>query len=129
MTEEEKNYLENSKGEKLCENSCMYTFSDITDLNEANNFDLKLFRKGWNGKGMFVVVMPELDLLGADLLSIGDEQPIRVSDRTAKFIGRKTSIKIVPYYAMYPNNGTWVPGWLASQTDLLAKDWGFEKVK
>lgn len=68
----------------------------------------KVARAGWNGKGMFIVMMPEFP---------------RVNDRAAKFIGEDKPLDCQPYIAMYNAQEQWVPGWLASQTDMLADDW------
>lgn len=47
----------------------------------------------------------------------------KVNDRTAQFIGKDTPLETLPYIAMWTADGKWLPGWLASQTDILAKDW------
>lgn len=55
----------------------------------------RVYRKGWNGKGMFVyLVVP--DKAGSEMT--------------------------LPFIAMRTADGSLVP-WLASQTDLLADDW------
>ena len=58
---------------------------------EAAKEGKKIQRQGWNGKDMWVVLMPEL--------------------------------KLPPYFAMWTADKKWLPGWLASQTDMLADDW------
>jgi len=72
----------------------------------------KLRRKGWNGKGMWIVLMPALYL-----------EPGMVNGRTRKHIGENTPLDSQPYFAMWTAQGKWQPGWLASQADLLAEDW------
>ena len=47
----------------------------------------------------------------------------KVNDRTAKWIGEDTPLNSLGYFAMFTANGEWQPGWLASQSDLLAEDW------
>ena len=79
----------------------------------------KLTRAGWNGKGMFVVLMPVLNLAAYN----NQDEKLRVNDRTARFIGKDTPLKSQPYFAMYTSTGEWQPGWLASQADMLANDW------
>lgn len=86
---------------------------------EAARKGEKIARAGWNGKNMFVVVMPALNL---PPYSTQDTNR-KVNDRTAKWIGEDTALNCVPYFAMYAADGSWVPGWLASQTDMLADDW------
>lgn len=55
----------------------------------------KVAREGWNGKGMWLA--------------------LQVPDEHSKMRS--------PYIYMNPVDGKLVP-WLASQTDMLAKDWG-----
>lgn len=47
----------------------------------------------------------------------------KVNDRTAKWIGEDTPLDSNPYFAMFTADRKWQPGWLASQTDMLADDW------
>mgnify|MGYP000284729862 CR=1 FL=1 len=79
----------------------------------------KVRRAGWNGKGMFIVLMPELNLPPHS----SQEPGAKVNDRTAKHIGENTPLESQPYLAMWTAQGKWQPGWLASQSDLLANDW------
>lgn len=85
---------------------------------EAARKGMKIARTGWR-MGMFVVMQPELKL--PPFNTQGTNR--KVNDRTAKFIGKDTPLNCVPYFAMYAADGGWVPGWLASQTDMLADDW------
>ena len=57
-------------------------------------------RAGWNGKGMFIKLMPRLEMVG--------ENPPYVSES---------------YIMMKTATGQWQPGWLCSQADFLATDW------
>lgn len=72
----------------------------------------KLKRQGWNGKNMFIVLMPEL-YLEAD----------KVNSRTVKHLGEGVDLYSQPYIAMKTADDKWQPGWLASQADILAEDW------
>ena len=47
----------------------------------------------------------------------------KVNDRTAKWIGEDQPLVTLPYIAMWTADSKWLPGWLASQTDMLAEDW------
>lgn len=76
----------------------------------------KCARKGWNGKDMFVVYMPPLTLPPYS-------SHRKVNDRTAKHIGEDTPLQSLGYFAMFTADKKWQPGWLASQSDLLADDW------
>lgn len=69
----------------------------------------KVARAGWNGKGMFVFLVPGSTFVvnRAPLLGIYPEG---------------TTIKYHAHIDMRTADGQIVP-WLASQTDLLADDW------
>ena len=79
----------------------------------------KVQRAGWNGKGMFIVLMPALQLPPFNSQAPG----AKVNDRTAKHIGADTPLDSQPYIAMWTADQKWQPGWLCSQADLLANDW------
>ena len=80
----------------------------------------KVARKGWNGKGMWIVLMPALCLPPYN----SQDTNRKVNDRTAKHIGEDSPLDSQPYIAMWTALGQWQPGWLASQADMLAEDWG-----
>jgi len=69
----------------------------------------KVQRKGWNGKGMFIFLVPgsTFKVNRAPLLGIYPEG---------------TEITYCPHIDMKTADGSIVP-WLASQTDVLAEDW------
>lgn len=71
----------------------------------------KIARSGWNGKNMFVCYMPPMELPEAS-----------VNERTKKFVP-DGDLKVGGYFVMFTADKTWQPGWLASQSDLLAEDW------
>ena len=79
----------------------------------------KIARAGWNGRNMFVVYMPGRLLAPAN----SAEDGVKVNTRTSKFIGEDKALEVLPYYAMYTADGKWLPGWLASQSDMNATDW------
>ena len=79
----------------------------------------KVRRSGWNGKGMFIVLMPRLQLPAFNAQGPG----AKVNDRTAKHIGEGQALDSQPYVAMWTSQGQWQPGWVCSQADLLALDW------
>lgn len=80
---------------------------------------IKVRRAGWNGKGMWIVLMPSLSLPPYSTQAPGP----KVNDRTAKHIGEDTPLNSQPYIAMWTADQLWQPGWLASQADMLAGDW------
>lgn len=69
----------------------------------------RVARAGWNGKGMFLFLVPgsTFKVSRAPLLGIYPEG---------------TSIDYCPHIDMKTADGKVVP-WLASQTDVLAEDW------
>ena len=86
---------------------------------EALKAGHRVYRSGWNGKGMWLVLMPELKLPAYS--TQGTHR--KVNDRTAKHIGEDTPLDSRPYFAMWTAQQQWQPGWLASQADMLAEDW------
>ena len=70
----------------------------------------KVAREGWNGKGMFLFLVPGsvFKVNRAPLLGIYPEG---------------TEINYCPHIDMKTADEKIVP-WLASQTDVLAEDWG-----
>ena len=86
---------------------------------EALKLGSKVARAGWNGKGMWIVLMPSLSLPPHSSQAPGAKD----NDRTAKHIGEDTPLESQPYIAMWTADQKWQPGWLASQADILAEDW------
>jgi len=86
---------------------------------EAMKAQKKVARAGWNGKNMFIVLMPELNLPPYNTTDTAR----KVNDRTAKWIGEDTPLESQPYIAMFTAQKKWQPGWLASQADIFAEDW------
>lgn len=78
---------------------------------EAAKQDKKIARAGWNGKRMWVCHMP------AVVIPEGI-----VNGRAKKFLPAG-DLKCGGYFVMMTADGTWQPGWLASQADMLAEDW------
>lgn len=76
---------------------------------EAMKKGLKVARKGWNGKGMFLYYVPENKYLA--VTKAGKE----IADNDLK-------VNYGAYIAMYTAQKNVVP-WLASQTDMLSEDW------
>ena len=84
----------------------MLSFSAALELVKAGN---KVAREGWNGKGMFIFLVPGSTFLvnRPPLLGIYPEG---------------TTINYHAHVDMKTADGQIVP-WLCSQTDLLAEDW------
>lgn len=75
----------------------------------------KVAREGWNGKGMFLVLCP-----GSEVPA--DHMRVKAVKKFYKNEGQVTVI-INPHIDMKAADGSYVTGWLASQTDMLADDW------
>lgn len=72
-------------------------------------------RKGWNGKGMFIVLCSRSSV---------DPDNMRIPAVKKHYTDNKQELVLIAdHIDMVDANGTYVTGWLASQTDLLANDW------
>lgn len=76
----------------------------------------KVARRGWNGKGMWLVLVP-----GTPCVSLKPGTPY------ANALPGKDECEILPHIDMWTINAegrrAMLPGWLASQTDMLSEDW------
>lgn len=77
----------------------------------------KVARSGWNGKGMWLVLVP-----GTPVAELREGTPYEKALR-----GQAVHCEILPHIDMWTTNSegrrAFLPGWLASQTDMLANDW------
>jgi hypothetical protein len=83
-------------------------FGQAVELLKAGK---RVARSGWNGKGMWLCLMPAI--------TIPEEM---VNGRTKKFVPTG-NLPCQPYIVMWTAAQQWQPGWLASQADILAEDW------
>lgn len=74
-------------------------------------------RAGWNGKGMFLIRAGGYAVRAEDARPNG---PINT-----EFLKRRgcTHLNILPHIDMWTAQNTYLAGWLASQSDMLAEDW------
>lgn len=79
---------------------------------EAAKAGKKISRAGWNGKGMFVIYIP-----GTKDAKLNEGTPYQVALNS-------NIVTINPHFDMFTATGEFQPGWLASQTDMDASDWG-----
>lgn len=81
---------------------------------EALKLGKKVSRSGWNGKGMWIVLVP-----GTPMVKTAEGSPYYKAGVLAT--------EILPHIDMWTVNAegrrAMLPGWLASQTDMLAEDW------
>lgn len=76
---------------------------------EALKAGKKVARAGWNGKNIWLCLMPGFVV----------EEP---NERTQTH-GITEAFECGGYIVMWTAQGIWQPGWLASQADILAEDW------
>lgn len=81
---------------------------------EAMKKGAKVARAGWNGKGMWLIMAP-----GTKAVNFTEGSPYMKAGLTHG--------EILPHIDMYTVNSegrrAMLPGWLASQTDMLSDDW------
>ena len=75
----------------------------------------KVAREGWNGRGMWLIYVP-----GTPAAQLREGTPYRVATGLEE-------CEILPHIDMWTVNAqgrrAMLPGWVASQTDMLAEDW------
>lgn len=75
----------------------------------------KVARQGWNGKGMWLILVP-----GTEEAQLREGTPYQAALN-------QNSCEILPHIDMWTINASgrraMLPGWLASQSDMLADDW------
>ena len=81
----------------------------------------RVTREGWNGRGMFLVLAGGYKVKKADLRPGGPINAAFLEERGLE------EMEILPHIDMWTVNAhgrqAYLPGWLASQTDMLSDDW------
>jgi len=90
------------------------------DAIQALNEGKMLSRSGWNGKGMFIYKTVG-NTVSKDFIPKFASLPESVKSFLAD-IGE--DVVFHPSFTMYTATKEMQPGWLASQADMLADDWG-----
>ena len=72
----------------------------------------RITRAGWNGRGMFLLLVP-----GSTGLTVDEGRPLAKAG-----IPVGTRFNYLPHIDMWTARGDFVP-WLPSQADMLAEDW------
>lgn len=85
---------------------------NFEDALAALKFGKRVTRNGWNGKGMWLVLVP------GSTITVVPDRPLGVV--APELIGQSLSYR--SHIDMKTVDGDIVP-WVASQTDLLADDW------
>ena len=81
----------------------------------------KVWREGWNGKGMFLILVG-----GTKNAELKKDTPYHSALNTET--QAQPTVTINPHIDMFTATGEMQPGWLASQTDMLADDWVSDRV-
>ena len=78
---------------------------------------LKVSRKGWNGKGMYLWLLPEAQI----------KKEWCRDERLLECFGESDTLLALGSIRMYTHDSTGrtavLTGWLASQSDMLSEDW------
>jgi hypothetical protein len=82
---------------------------------EALKAGYRVSRSGWNGKGMWLVLVP-------------GQESVQLREGTPYYNAlQQTHAEILPHIDMWTVNAegrrAMLPGWVASQSDMLAEDW------
>lgn len=86
---------------------------ELLNFSDALHFlkkGAKIARLGWNGKGMWLVLVP------------GSYVPLKPGTPYADAL-QQEHVTINAHIDMRTATGEMQPGWLASQSDMLADDW------
>lgn len=70
----------------------------------------KIARSGWNGKNMWLIHIP-------------GQADVELKEGSKYHSAGLTKVDILPHIDMMTATGQMQPGWLASQSDILAIDW------
>ena len=76
---------------------------------EAAKKGQRITRRGWNGKGQYVF--------------LADDVEFHADADISEFHGSLEGVAVSPVLVLRTAQGTLQPGWLASQSDMLAEDW------
>ena len=83
----------------------------------------KVARGRWNGKGMWLILVP-----GTAAAQLREGTPYHTALATRMdYMAQPPACEILPHIDMWTTNSegrrAFLPGWLASQTDMLSDDW------
>lgn len=97
---------------------------DFGDAIRSLKRGYKVSREGWNGKGMWLIYVP-----GTPAAALKADSPyfVALNSNQPRDAVDTTHCEILPHIDMWTTNAqgrrAMLPGWLASQTDMLADDW------
>lgn len=94
---------------------------DFGDALRALKAGEKVARSGWNGKGMWLSLSGPPGGRLIPSTAFWSKNNAEYAAQQEQFNGHAT---VLPCITMKTATGEILMGWLASQTDLLAEDWG-----
>ena len=128
--EEKLKYVEKTYNDDLVHANCKDIYiEDVYFLTARDGFDFgiainllkqgnKMARKGWNGKGMYIFLARDFQLVtDADLSEFNPNHDEECTPENAVSVGN--------VLVMRTEDKKLQPGWTASQADMLAEDWMF----
>jgi hypothetical protein len=83
----------------------------------------RVARAGWNGKGMWLTLSQEQYHFSNEWLASDSPMGERAREVERSTPGAVERVVVHRCIVMRAADGSLVPGWLASQTDMLAEDW------
>jgi hypothetical protein len=91
-------------------NNTQFTFGEAI---QQMKFGRKVQRAGWNGKGMYLWLLPATEVKKEWV-----KDPMLLS-----VFGERDTLACLGSIRMLTATGEVLTGWLASQTDMLSEDW------
>lgn len=85
---------------------------------EAMKMGKRVARAGWNGKGMFLFLLPAADGIPTKVIHDPALRAVVESEVGGETFDAYGSVR------MFTADKKILTGWLASQTDMLSDDWG-----
>lgn len=110
-------------------------FPELTNMSfglaiEAMKNGHKAARAGWNGKGMWCIYVPGSKVMlyeGSPYYKALSDYELFSPDTQEATMLRDNPVEILPHFDMWTINAegrrAFLPGWLASQSDMDATDW------
>lgn len=95
----------------------MKTKLNFGDAIQAIKHGSRVSREGWNGKNMFLFLLPAADKLPTRIIHDPALRSVIESELGGDTFDALGSIR------MFTSDKKILTGWLASQTDILAEDW------
>lgn len=105
-------FIENYEYGYADDADCM-NFGDALEIAKMGG---RITRNGWNGKGMYVFLARDVQFnTDADL---SEFNPERITECTPQ-----NAVPVSDILVLRTAQATFQPGWLATQSDMLAEDW------